>query len=436
MTQRKSKPASAKSAASGKPRPSPRAVRGAAARRPAKSASPPSSKAAKASSPAPQSSDDSGKKARAGDRFVIIMAGGRGERFWPVSRESTPKQLIKLLGDRSFLQQAVDRVLPLVPIDNVIVITNAAQTAEIRRQLPGLPAANLIAEPIGRDTCAAVTLGAAVVGARSTTAVMAVLPADHVIPEARKFQQVLRDSFDLAGRGRVIVTLGIQPTEPATGYGYIRVGEPLPPPKDAKPYKSTFHRAEEFKEKPNYDTALDYYQSGRYRWNAGMFIWSFVTVTQALQAHQPDMFDACQRWFEAAGAGPTRLARTLAAEYPGIRRISIDFAVMEHAQNVVVADGDFAWDDLGAWNALSRHLKADAEGNCAVGDFLHVDAARNIVYDARSAARRTPICVVGLRDSIIVQTDDATLVAHKSQSQRIKELVRSLAADPRYAKLV
>lgn len=366
---------------------------------------------------------------------MIIMAGGRGERFWPVSRESTPKQLLKLLGDRSFLQQAVDRVLPLVPIDNVIVITSAAQTAEVRRQLPDLPAGNVIAEPMGRDTCAAVTLGAAVVGARSTTAVMAVLPADHVIPEPKKFQQALRDCFDLAGRGQVIVTLGIQPTEPATGYGYIRVGETLPPPKDAKPYKSTFHRAEEFKEKPAYETALDYVQSGRYRWNAGMFIWSFVTVTQALQAHQPDMFDACQRWFEAAAAGPSRLARTLAAEYPDIRRISIDYAVMEKAQNVVVADGEFAWDDLGAWNALVRHLKSDAEGNCAVGEFLHVDAARNVVYDARSASRRTPICVVGLRDSIIVQTDDATLVAHKSQSQKIKELVRRLAADPKYARL-
>jgi mannose-1-phosphate guanylyltransferase len=364
------------------------------------------------------------------------MAGGRGERFWPVSREKTPKQLLKLLGDQSFLQLAVQRVLPLVPIENVLIITNAAQVAEVRRQLPTLPAANVIAEPVGRDTCAAVTLGAALVGARSTTAVMAVLPADHVIPEDRKFQQVLKDCFDLASRGQVIVTIGIQPTEPATGYGYIRVGEALPPPKDAKPYKSTFHRAEQFKEKPTYDTAVEYVQSGRYRWNAGMFIWSFVTVTQGLQAHQPDMFDACQRWFQAATAGPTKLARTLATEYPEIRKISIDYALMEHAQNVVVADGDFEWDDLGAWNALARHLKADAEGNCAVGDFLHVDAARNIVYDARSASRRTPICIVGLRDSIIVQTDDATLVAHKSQSQKIKELVKRLAGDPRLAKLV
>src|ERR1043166_1953420 len=139
------------------------------------------------------------------NRFVIIMAGGRGERFWPISREKAPKQLIKLLGDRSFLQQAVDRVTPLVPIKNVIIITNEAQAPEVRKQLPKLPKENVVAEPVGRDTCAAVTLGAALVGARSTTGVMAVLPADHVIPEEKKFQQVLSDAFDLAGRGRVIV---------------------------------------------------------------------------------------------------------------------------------------------------------------------------------------------------------------------------------------
>lgn len=394
---------------------------------------PPRKTAVKASAKAPAKP---ASRPTAKDRFVIIMAGGRGERFWPVSREKTPKQLLKLLGNSSFLQQAVERVLPLVPIKNVFIITNAAQSAEVRRQLPDLPAENVIAEPAGRDTCAAVTLGAAIVGARSTTGVMAVLPADHVIPDDRRFRQVLADSFDLAGRGQVIVTIGIKPTEPATGYGYIRVGEPLPPPKDAQPYKSTFHRVEQFKEKPNYENALDYVQSGHYRWNAGMFIWSFVTVTQGLQAHQPDMFTACERWFKAASEGPKSLAKTLNREYPEIRKVSIDYALMEHAQNVVVADGDFDWDDLGAWNALARHLKPDAEGNCAVGEFLHVDAARNIIYDARSAPRRTPICVVGLRDSIIVQTDDATLVAHKSQSQKIKELVRQLAADPRYAKLV
>src|SRR5471030_2814843 len=162
------------------------------------------------------------------DRFVIIMAGGRGERFWPLSREKMPKQLLTLLGRRSFLQQAVDRVLPLVPAKNIFVITNEAQLPEVRKQLPKIPRPNLVAEPVGRDTCAAVTLGAALVGARSITGVMAVLPADHVIPDEKKFQQVLSDAFDVASQGQAIVTIGIKPTEPATGYGYIQTGTELP----------------------------------------------------------------------------------------------------------------------------------------------------------------------------------------------------------------
>src|SRR5208282_1397645 len=242
--------------------------------------------------------------------FVIIMAGGRGERFWPVSRDRTPKQLLTLLGKRSFLQQAVDRVLPLVPAKNVFVITNEAQWPEVRQQLPKIPRQNLIAEPVGRDTCAAVTLGAALVGARSITGVMAVLPADHVIPDEKKFQQVLADAFDLAGRGRAIVTIGIKPTDPATGYGYIRVGEALPPPSGAKKYKTTFFRAEEFVEKPHFDRAVEYLNSGQHRWNAGMFLWSFVTITEGLQKHQPEMYAACQRWFKAASQ-PVRLAKVL-----------------------------------------------------------------------------------------------------------------------------
>jgi len=368
------------------------------------------------------------------ERFVIIMAGGRGERFWPLSREKMPKQLITLLGKRSFLQQAVDRVLPLVPVKNIFIITNESQAAEVRKQLPKLPNENIVAEPLGRDTCAAVTLGAALVGARSTTGVMAVLPADHVIPEEKKFQQVLGDAFDLATQGQAIVTIGIKPSEPATGYGYIHTGAELPTPPGAKKTKTTFFKAERFVEKPNFETALEYVNSGQYRWNAGMFVWSFITVTNGLEQHQPEMFAACQRWFKVANH-PAKLAKVLAKEYPEVKKISIDYALLEKAQNVIVADGAFEWDDLGAWPALARHLKADAEGNCAVADFIHVDAARNIIFDARTK-NRTPIAVVGLRDSILVQTDDAVLLAHKSQAQKIKELVRKLGEDSRLKKLV
>jgi mannose-1-phosphate guanylyltransferase len=367
------------------------------------------------------------------DRFVVIMAGGRGERFWPLSREKMPKQLLAILGKKSFLQEAVERVLPLVPAKNIFVITNAAQLPEVKKQLPKIPKENLVAEPVGRDTCAAVTLGAALVGARSTTGVMAVLPADHVIPDAKKFQQVLSDAFDLAAQGQAIVTIGIKPTEPATGYGYIHVGNELPKLPSVKT-KTAFFKAEKFVEKPNFETALEYVNSGQYRWNAGMFVWSFITVTNGLEKHQPEMFAVCQRWFKVAGQ-PAKLAKVLAKEYPEIKKISIDYALMEKAQNVVVADGAFAWDDLGAWNALSRHLKPDAEGNCAVAEFIHVDAARNLIFDARTK-NKTPIAVVGLRDAILVQTDDAVLLAHKSQAQKVKELVKKLGEQAKLKKLV
>ena len=254
-----------------------------------------------------------------------------------------------------------------------------------------------------------------------------------LIPEEKKFQQVLMDCFDVASRGRAIVTIGIKPTEPATGYGYIHFGEALPAPAGAKKYKTVFHKVERFVEKPYYDKAVEYVNSGQYRWNAGMFIWSFVTITEGLQKHQPEMAEACKRWFEAASKG--KLPKVIAKEYRDVKKISIDFALLEHAQNVVMAEGNFEWDDLGSWPALARHLKADAEGNCAVGEFIHVDAARNIIFDARTK-NRTPIAIVGLRDSILVQTDDATMLAHKSQAQKIKEMVKKLAEKKEYKHLV
>jgi len=326
------------------------------------------------------------------DRFIIIMAGGRGERFWPVSREKRPKQLISLFGKSSFLQETVARIRPLVPMENIYIITNAVQATEVRRQLPRLPRGNVVAEPCGRDTCPAVTLGAALVGARSTSGVMAVLPADHLVPDAATFRRVLGDAFELAAREASMVTIGIKPNEPATAYGYIRVGDRLPSVRGVARLKTAFFKAKKFVEKPSLEKAKRFLSSGRYRWNAGMFVWSVATITAALEKHQP-------------------------------------------AQNVVVADGSFAWDDLGSWPALARHLNVDDSGNCVVGEFLHVDSARNIIYDAR-VKNRTPIAAVGMSDMILVLTDDATLVADRSQSQKIKDLVGKLSAHPRLKKLV
>lgn len=368
-------------------------------------------------------------------RFVIIMAGGKGERFWPVSREATPKQLITLLGERSFLQQAVDRVRALVPIENILIITNAVQAPAVRDQLPDLPAENIVGEPIGRDTCAAVALGAALIGARNEQGVLAVLPADHVIPDAGKFQQVLSDAFDVAAKQSVIVTIGIHPTSPETGYGYIQSGELLGAPIAERVTATRFFNALRFVEKPNLETAQRYLAAGNYRWNAGMFVWSYQTIRQALAEHQPEIATAAERWRLAARLGQDALVRVLASEYPSVKKISIDFAVMEKARNVVVADGAFDWDDLGAWPALSRHLALDADGNALVGSVVQVGAAGNIVYDARKK-NRTPITLVGVKDSIVVITDDTMLVAARGEAQRIKELVKLLAGNPAFTNLV
>lgn len=376
------------------------------------------------------------KSAPKKNRFAVILAGGKGERFWPLSREASPKQLLALFDKQSFLQHTVDRIKPIVPMNNIFVITNQAQAAAVSKQLPRLPKDNVVAEPCGRDTCPAVALAAALVGARSTTGTMAILPADHVIPEksVKKFQRNLKESFDLAERGQAIVTIGIKPTSPETGYGYIKMGDPLPPLKDRKAYKSTFSVVQQFVEKPNYDRAVEYLNDGGYRWNAGMFIFSFATIAESLLKHQKPLHEACERWFHAA-AIPAKLKRVLKKDYPHIKKVSFDYGVMEHAHNVLVADGDFDWDDLGAWPALSRHLKADREGNCAEADFVHVDSARNVIFDARAKKNRNPIAVVGLRDCVIVQTDDTTLVAHKKATAKMRDLVAKLAADKAYRKL-
>lgn len=363
------------------------------------------------------------------DHFIIIMAGGRGERFWPVSRETSPKQLITILGERSFLQSTVDRVLPLVPEENIFIITNVAQAAEVKRQLPELPPDNVIAEPCGRDTCAAVALGAALVGQKNPNGIMAVLPADHVIPENEKFQSVLSDTLNFAKEGDKIITIGIKPNEPATGYGYIHFGE-----KQSHGENGTdLFTGLKFVEKPDLPTAESYLASGEYRWNAGMFIWSYSTIKCALDKYQPEIGALCSKWASSLNIGG--LLDQLEVDYPDIKKISIDFAVMEKAQNVFVADGSFTWDDLGAWTALARHIDNDENGNASNTNFVHVDSQNNVIFDNRAIERRTPITLVGIKNSIIVQTEDALLVASKEESQKIKDLVKLLSSSNEYKKL-
>lgn len=363
--------------------------------------------------------------------FAIIMAGGSGERFWPLSRRKNPKQLLKLLGKQSFLQQAVNRVSKIINPTNIFVITNVEQEKAVREQLPRLSKNNIIAEPCGRDTCAAVTLGAALVGSRNKDAAMAVLPADHVILDDDKFLTILSDSLSLALKEPVMVTIGIQPTEPHTGFGYIKLQEKL---EFDDTVKTTFYKAERFVEKPPYEKAVEYLNSGNYRWNAGMFIWSYNTILNALQKYQPDFYNLCLKW-ESSASNLSKLMRTLKNDYPPIKKISIDYAVMEHADNVIVANGDFRWDDVGSWSALYKHLIPDEHGNCSVGDYLSVDSNGNLIFDARKKSKSL-VTSVGISNAIVVLTDDAVLITQKGQDQKIKELVKKLAENKKYQKLL
>ncbi len=373
------------------------------------------------------------KKVSKKQRYIIIMAGGKGERFWPVSRQKTPKQLITLLGKKSFLQEAVERVQSIAPKENIFIITNAAQAATVKKQLPQLPSGNIIGEPCGRDTLAAVALGAALVAARDPEGVMAVLPADHVIPEPKKFQSILTGAMDYAARSRKLGVIGIKPTEPATGYGYIQFGKQISD-EESDGLSADVYQADRFVEKPDLSTAKKYLKSGKYRWNAGMFIWSVPAVTTAMKEHQPEMAGYMESWQKVA-TSPVKLNQQLATDYPGLTKISVDFALMEKAGPLFMADGAFEWDDLGSWTALERHLKKDPNGNCIVGTALQIDASANIVFDARTKTK-TPIALLGICNAIIVFTDDAVLMANKDRAQEIKQLVALLSQSAKTSKLI
>jgi mannose-1-phosphate guanylyltransferase len=332
--------------------------------------------------------------------WAVIMAGGYGERFWPMSRRNRPKQLLPILGKRTMLQETVARLRPLFAPARIVVVTNREQAAEVRKQLPGIK--HIIAEPVGRNTAPCVALAAAIIGRRDPHAVMAVVPADSWIGNERRYRQVVSDALALAKQRDVLVTIGIKPTSAHTGYGYIELGRPL---------GEGFYAAKRFVEKPDPAAARRFVASGRYRWNAGMFVWSLRAIREAFQKHRPDL------WMDE---------RSLKRNYPKLQKISIDYAIMEKAGNVVVANGDFGWDDVGDWTALGRHKPSTGP------DFVSLDSSGCIVA---GEAGHT-VATVGVDDLIVVHTRDATLVCRKRDAQRVRDLVSKLGADPKYRKLL
>lgn len=346
--------------------------------------------------------------------YAVILAGGRGERFWPLSRSHRPKQLLSLVGDETLLAQAVGRLDGLIPPERVFVITNQDLVEASCAAAPSLPPDNIIGEPVGRDTAAAVALACALVKARDPQAAFCILTADHVIGDLDIYRNTLRQSLLLAQQQDVLITIGMQPTEPSTGYGYIHAGQQI---------ESTdgiaFLKALRFVEKPNVEVARDYLASGDYYWNSGMFIWSVTAVEKALGQHRPGLAALIQDLLPAIGTA--EFATALAAAYADLEKISIDYALMEKADNILMVRGTFAWDDVGAWPALANHFEPNDDGNVALGECASVDAENNIVF---SRGRLTAL--IGVSDLVVVQAEDATLICPRDRAQDVKKLVERL----------
>ena len=350
--------------------------------------------------------------------YAVIMAGGAGTRFWPASRQACPKQLLDLAGGRTMIQSTVDRLEGLVGIDRLLIVTNEQLVPAIREQLPQLPAVAVLGEPCKRDTAPCIGVAAHWVLHRDPAATMVVMPADHMIYTIEQFQHAVRYAEQLVEqRPSRLVTFGIRPSYPAESFGYIQRGGPLAG--TPSPTLQAF-QVQSFREKPQADVARQYLEQGCYDWNSGIFVWRAQTVLAELQRHEPAMSGHLQTI--AAALDTPQFESVFQQEFAAIQGKSIDFAVMERATEVVVVEAPFAWDDVGSWQALSRLLGVDGEGNTIRGRHLGIDTQGTIVRSDDTHL----VVTVGLKDCLVVHTPDATLVAGKQDEERIREVVRQL----------
>lgn len=345
---------------------------------------------------------------------AVIMAGGSGTRFWPESRHDRPKQLLSLVSERSMLQTTVDRLGALVPPQRVLVVTSARLVEAAAQALPGVPREAILGEPCRRDTAPCIGLAAFHVLRHDAQAVMAVMPADHVIEPASAFQAAIAAAAELVASspGR-IVTFGIRPSYPAESFGYIERGEPIAGAAGA-------YRVARFREKPKGELARQFCESGRFYWNSGIFVWQARTILDALQRLQPALF-AHLAAIDSAWDTPRR-GEVFEREFAAIEGISIDYAVMEQATDVAVIEAPFSWDDVGSWQAMARQRGQDADGNTLVGKHVGINTRGSIV---RTTADHL-VATLGLVDCIVVHTPTATLVANKHDEEAVRELVKRL----------
>lgn len=349
--------------------------------------------------------------------YAVILAGGRGERFWPLSIRSRPKQFISLFGGKPLLTLAVERLHGVVAPANTFIITSRDLVQTTLEAVHGIPAQNVIGEPCGRDTAAAVALACGLVKQRDPDGVVCILTADQLMTDVATFRQTLQDSVKVARARDAIVTIGIDPTYPSTGFGYIEAGQSL--------HENTitlFNDAMRFVEKPNLVNAERYLASGHYYWNAGMFIWRCSVMLKAFAEQAPDMAELA----ETVAATPApELDSLLDSVYPELRKISIDYAVMEKASNIVMARGTFGWDDVGTWPAIAGHFAPDTNGNIILGACEAMNAENNIVV---SENRLTAL--IGVRGLVVVQSENATLVCPREMAQDVKLILSRIARRP------
>lgn len=340
--------------------------------------------------------------------FAFVMAGGSGERFWPMSRQSTPKHLLRLLDDQTLLETTVRRLEGLVPLENTFILTNTAQIDATLAAVPFLPPRNIVAEPAKRDTAPACALATAIARAMDSDAVCIVLPADAMIHDTGKFRACLSDAMELALARSAIATIGVPPTFPSSGYGYLETAEALPRGTQG----SSIHALRRFVEKPDSEKARGYIAAGNFLWNAGIFIWRASTFLDEARRQLPALADFIEslRTIED-------LPAHLATRFSSLPKISVDYAIMENARNVATVLATFDWDDVGAWTALPAHIASDADGNCKRGAVVHHEAKNNI---AVSNGRLIALC--GVENLVVVETPDAILVCGKDSVQTVKAL--------------
>lgn len=347
--------------------------------------------------------------------YALILAGGSGERFWPLSRRTRPKQLLRLISEKTLLEETVARLEGLVPLERILILTNVEQEVAVRKLFGTFPKENIVAEPAKRDTAAAVALGAGWVAARNHAATMIVLPADHLILDRAAFQKTLALAAETAEETGELVTIGIKPTWACPGYGYIEQGKPFHLKNRAD--KDAIHRVVRFREKPNVDLAESFLRKGNFRWNAGMFVWSVPTVLSEFNRHAPELADFISQ-LQALG----KFEQVVGERFGKLPRISFDYAIMEKADRVLVVEAGFDWDDIGSWRSVANYFKSDEQGNAANCTIHALDSTGNIVFDKDG----TTIALLGVHNLIVVRTDDAILVCHRHQAEKIKNLIGKL----------